>query len=61
MQTILQVVCSKGESLRERIVKDSKLGDSNLKVVKKQQPGRPHGWAKIVSTQPGGRGALNIL
>ena len=60
MQTILQVVCSRGKSLREQIVNDARLEDSNLRVVKEKQPGRPHGWAKIASTQ-GGRGALNMV
>ncbi len=60
MQTILQVVCSKGTSLREAIVNDAKLRQFGLKAQKKLQPGRAHGWAKILSTEPGGQGALNI-
>ena len=60
MQTILQVVCSKGTSLRDVIVKDEKLEDFGLVMQKKKQPGRPHGWAKIRSNEPGRQGALNI-
>jgi hypothetical protein len=61
MQTILQVVCSTGESVREQIVNDVKLTDYCLKVEKEKQPGRSHGWAKVLSTRPGGRGALNMV
>jgi hypothetical protein len=60
MQTLLQVVCSRGTSLRDAIVNDAKLGEFGLVTEKKQQPGRPHGWAKIRSTEPGRQGALNL-
>lgn len=61
MQTILQVVCSRGQSLREQIVNDPRLEDSYLRVAKERKPGRSHGWAKIVDTRQGGRGALNMV
>ena len=60
MQTLVQVVCSKGKSLRDVIVNDSKLQDFGLVTQKKQQPGRRHGWAKIRSTDSDRQGALNI-
>ena len=60
MQTLVQVVCSKGKSLRDVIVNDTKLSDFSLVTQKKQQPGRRHGWAKIRSSEPDRRGALNI-
>lgn len=60
MQTLVQVVCSKGGSLRDSIVNDPRLPDFGLVVQKKQQPGRAHGWAKIRSREAGRRGALNI-
>ena len=60
MQTIVQVVCSKGESLRDVIVNDAKLSNFGLVIQKKQQPGRRHGWAKIRSSEPDRRGALNV-
>lgn len=60
MQTILQVVCSGGKSLRDQIVRDQRLGRFNLRVVEEKRLGRRPGWAKIVSTQQGGQGALNI-
>lgn len=60
MQTLVQVVCSKGKSLRDVIVNDGKLEQFGLVTQKKQQPGRRHGWAKIRSSEPDRRGALNI-
>ena len=60
MQTLVQVVCSKGKSLRDVITSDKKLADFGLATHKKHQPGRQHGWAKIRSTEAGRQGALNI-
>ena len=60
MQTLVQVVCSKGKSLRDTIVNDSKLADFGLETKKQRQPGRQHGWAKIRSTEADRQGALNI-
>jgi hypothetical protein len=60
MQTLVQVVCSKGKSLREAITSDHRLADFDLVNQKSHQPGRQHGWAKIRSTAAGRQGALNI-
>jgi len=60
MQTLVQVVCSKGKSLRDAIVNDAKLSQFGLVTQKKQQPGRRHGWAKIHSSETDRHGALNI-
>jgi hypothetical protein len=60
MQTIIQVICSKGTSLRDSIVNDSKLSEFGLAVREKQKPGRPQGWAKIHSTRSDRWGALNL-
>jgi hypothetical protein len=60
MQTLVQVICSKGTSLRDSIVNDPRLSEFALVIHKKQQPGRRHGWAKIHSTEGRRRGALNI-
>jgi hypothetical protein len=60
MQTLVQVVCTKGRSLRDVIVNDPKLSSFGLETQKKFQPGRSHGWAKIHSTVPQRTGALNI-
>lgn len=60
MQTLVQVVCTRGTSLRDRITKDKKLADFGLTTTKARQPGRQHGWAKLRSTEPDRFGALNI-
>lgn len=60
MQTLVQVICSRGRSLRDPIVNDRQLKDFGFLVRKKQQPGRPRGWAKPHSTAENRQGALNI-
>ena len=60
MQTIVQVICSKGPSLRDSIVNDAKLSDFGLAVSEKLKSGRQKGWAKIHSTRSDRWGALNI-
>lgn len=60
MQTLIQVVCTKGVSLRDAIANDPQLGRFGLHVAKKQQPGRAHGWAKIHSLKRDRRGAINL-
>ena len=60
MQTVIQVVCSTGESLREKIVKDAKLEDYYLRVLKQKSVGRSPGWAKISSNETGVAGVLNL-
>jgi hypothetical protein len=60
MQILIQVVCSKGRSLRQEIVKDGKLDKYGLSVSEEKRPGRPHGWAKVHSTGYDRHGAINI-
>jgi len=60
MQTIVHVICTKGPSLRESIVKDHKLEDFDLEVSQHLNPNRRNGWAKIHSTLADRRGALNL-
>ena len=61
MQAIVQVICSKGPSLRESITNDDKRLDVfGLKVSGKLKSGRQKGWAKVHSTWPDRWGALNI-
>ena len=59
MQTLVQVVCSKGKSLRDAITNDPKLSDFDLTNQKKHQPGRQHRWARSVAPRPTVR-ELNI-
>jgi hypothetical protein len=60
MQILIQVVCSKGRSLRQGIVKDRTLDKYGLSVSEEKRPGRPHGWAKVHSTSHDRHGAINI-
>jgi hypothetical protein len=60
LQTVIQVICSNGESLREKIVKDKRLEDYSLLVSKQRSVGRNPGWSKIYSNEYGTPGALNL-
>lgn len=60
MQTLIQVVCSEKKSLREIIAHDDKLKKFKFYVEAKQKPGRSPGWAKVHSSNPNVRGAINI-
>jgi hypothetical protein len=60
MQTLVQVLCSRGASLRERIVNDRQLTSYGLAVSRQLKPGRSQGWAKVHSEDPDTYGAINI-
>ena len=60
MQTVIQVVCTRGVSVRDAIVKDPQLERFGLVVSKQHQPGRSHGWAKLRSLRRDRRGAINL-
>jgi hypothetical protein len=60
MQTIVQVICSNGKSLRDVIVNDAKLVDFDLQVQAQHKKGRSNGWAKIDSSLPDRQGAINV-
>lgn len=60
MQILIQVICRKGPSLREKVVKDARLSRHSLKVTEERRSDRPRGWAKIHSTEPDRRGAINV-
>jgi hypothetical protein len=59
MQTLIQVVCTKGKSLRDAIVNDPKR-EEDFRVDKEREPGRSPGWAKLLSNRHNRQGALNI-
>lgn len=61
MQTVLHVTCrrARGQSLRQRIVNDDRIGDFGLEVRSRRVQGRNPGWAKVHSTE-GHAGAINI-
>jgi len=60
MQTLVQVICSEGESLREAIVNDGRLHEHGLRVRTRRRTTREHGWADVCSTDPDRRGAIKI-
>jgi hypothetical protein len=60
MQILVQVVCSRGPSLRDAIRTHRRLEQHGLHVTEHQRPGRPHGWSKVHSTHPDRHGAINI-
>jgi hypothetical protein len=60
LQTLVQVVCTSGRSLRVAIVNDRVLAKFHLYVQKKKQPGRTRGWAKLYSTESDRQGAVNV-
>lgn len=60
MQLVIQVISSRGGSLRNRIAGDDKLADFDLMIVKQKQPGRSPGWMKVRSTLGDRHGAINI-
>jgi hypothetical protein len=60
MQTLVQVVCKRGPSLREAIANYKKIHKFNLEVTLQKRPGRKHGWMKMHSTRKNRRGAMNL-
>ena len=59
MQDIILVVCTGGPSLRDKISKDSKIGEFKLIVSEQKRSGRNKGWAKVHSSEDE-YGAINI-
>lgn len=60
MQTLVQVICTPGKSVRDAIARHSRIGDHDLVVSAQKSPDRPHGWTKLHSSRPGVRGAINV-
>ena len=60
MQVLVQVVCTRGTSLRDAISKDPRLGRHQLRVSEQKRSGRSHGWTKMHSTEATRRGAINL-
>jgi hypothetical protein len=59
MQILIHALCTKGESLREAIANDQRLGQHQLEMVREKQPGRAPGWMKVRSAGET-PGVLNI-
>ena len=60
MQTVLQVICSGGKSLRDEIENDPHLVSYELKVHSQHKRGRNPGWAKLRATKSHHRGSVNV-
>jgi hypothetical protein len=60
MQSVIQVTCYRGASLREALANDRRLEKYNLAVSRQKTPGRSPGWAKLHSTDPDVPGAINL-
>jgi len=59
MQILIQVLCTKGRSIRQAIADDPAIVRYALQVTKEAQPGRAPGWLKLHAIDET-RGALNI-
>jgi hypothetical protein len=59
MQVLIQVLCTRGRSLREAIGNDAALSHHALRVTRQQQSARNPGWMKIHSNDSA-HGALNV-
>jgi hypothetical protein len=60
MQTVLQIACGNGRSLRDVIAGDTRLAEHGLSVVTERKVGRSPGWTKIRSEDGSCPGAINI-
>ncbi len=60
MQTLIQVVCTKGRSMRDVIADDSQLGSYDFRILEEKKSGRKPGWTKLRSTMSDRRGAVNV-
>jgi hypothetical protein len=59
MQILVQVLCTKGPSVRQSIADDRRIDRFGLQITKEAQPGRAPGWMKLHATAPT-RGVLNV-
>ena len=60
MQTIVQVMCTGGKSMRLDIVSDPQLKNHEFEIIREKKLGRSPGWLKVLSYADGRRGSLNI-
>ncbi len=60
MQSVIQVMCYRGGSLREAVANDRRLEKYHLAVARQKRSGRNPGWAKLHSTEPEVHGAINL-
>jgi len=60
MQTVIQLACTKGNSLRDAIANDARLEAYGFKILREKKLGRSPGWTKVRSNVSGRRGTINI-
>lgn len=60
MPILVQVVCTRGQSMRVAVAKHARLEEHDLKVTEQKRQGRSRGWTKVRSTIPGRHGAINL-
>ena len=60
MQTLVQVICTPGLSVRDAIANDRKLSAHDFEIVLERKAGRSPGWTKLRSHAEGRRGSINI-
>lgn len=60
MQILVQVICTRGKSVRERIAGDARMQKHFLTVTREKTPGRPKGWMKVHSTEHDRPGVINV-
>jgi hypothetical protein len=60
LQTLVQVICTPGSSVRDAIANDPKLDTHDFEVVLERKSGRFPGWTKLRSHAEGRRGSINI-
>jgi hypothetical protein len=60
LQVLVQVMCTRGTSLREKIANDEHADKHLMIVTREKKPGRSKGWMKVHSTEPERAGAINV-
>lgn len=60
MQLLIQVVCTRGKSLRDALAKHPKIGEHGLVVSRQLKADRYPGWTKLHSALPNRDGAINV-
>lgn len=60
MQTLVQVVCTPGPSVRDAIANDPKLDRHHFEILLERKAGRAPGWTKLRSRAQDRRGTINV-
>ena len=60
MQTVVQVVCTRGRSMRDAIANDPRLEKHGLEVTQEKKPGRSPGWMKVHTMGSNRGGSMNV-